>query len=77
MTQDPSTQRSREGGETFTAVYHTPMKIWATVIAIIIGAVICGVAFILHAVALGIVGIVLMIGGSIAAWSFGIMDNVH
>lgn len=77
MAQDSSSQRSREGGETFTAVYHTPTKIWGAVIAIIIGATICGVAFVLQSVVLGIVGGVIMIGGAIASWAFGIMDNVH
>lgn len=77
MTQDSSTERSREGGETFAAVYHTPNKIWAAVIAIIVGSVICGVAFIAQSVVLGVLGGVLMVGGGIAAWSFGIMENVH
>jgi hypothetical protein len=77
MTQDSSAQRSRVGGETFTAVYHTPTRIWVTVVSIIVGAVICGVAFILQSVALGAVGVVLLVGGSIAALSFGIMENVH
>lgn len=77
MTQDSSTQRSREGGETFAAVYHTPNKIWAAVITIIVGGIICGFAFILQSLVLAVVGGVLMIAGAIAAWSFDIMDNVH
>ena len=77
MAQDSTSQRSREGGESFAAVYHTPNKIWAAVLAIIVGAIICGVAFILQSIVLGAVGVVFMAGGAIAAWSFDIMDNVH
>ncbi|MEP6462117.1 MAG: hypothetical protein ABJC62_01585 [Frankiaceae bacterium] len=77
MAYDSSTQRSREGGESFAAVYHTPNKIWVAVIAIIVGGVICGVAFILHSVILAVLGGLFMLGGAIAAWSFDIMDNVH
>lgn len=77
MAQDSPTPRTREGGESFRAVYHTPMKIWVTIVLIIVGAVIGGVAFILHSVLLGILAGLLMVGGAVAAWSFDIMDNVH
>lgn len=77
MAQDSTADRSREGGETFTAVYHTPTKIWVAIVAIVVGATIAGVAFILQSILLGAIGVVLMVGGAVAAWSLGIMDNVH
>lgn len=75
--QDSPSPRTREGGESFRAIYHTPMKIWVAVVLIIVGAVIGGVAFVLQSVVLGILAVLLMGGGAIAAWSFDIMDNVH
>lgn len=77
MAQDSPTPRTREGGESFRAVYHTPMKIWVAIVLIIVGAVIGGFAFILQSIILGIVAGVLIVVGAVAAWSFDVMDNVH
>ncbi len=77
MAQDFPTPRTREGGESFRAVYHTPMKIWVAIVLIIVGAVIGGFAFILQSIILTVVAGVLMLVGGVAAWSFDIMDNVH
>ena len=81
MTQFPAgadfSTDSTQAGETFTAVYHTPMKIWVCVATIVLGFTLGGVAFVAHSIPLAVVGGVLFVLGGIAALAFGIMENVH
>lgn len=77
MAQDQTGQRSREGGETAAAVFHTPNKIWVCVVCIVIGFALGAVAFVLKSVILFIVGAVVFLAAVAAALAFGIMENVH
>ena len=74
---DPDPGRSRVGGEPAAAVVHTPKKIWVAVVVIILGFTLAAVSIPMDSVSLRIVGIVVFLAGSLAAWAFGILDNVH
>ena len=75
----PAVHGRREPGEPAEAVHHTPTKLWAAIAVLVLGACIIGAGVIVHSgdVVIISVGAVLVIAGGIAAWSMGIMSNVH
>lgn len=77
MAQDQTGQRSRQGGESFAAVYHTPTRIWICVVCIILGVALGAVAFIVKSLVLFIIAAVVALVAAGAALAFGIMENVH
>ena len=73
MAEDRSPTTSAD----WQPVYHTPMRIWVATIMIIVGFAVGGVGIVLKSAVVAIIGAVIVVVSSIAAWALGIMRNVH
>lgn len=70
-------QQPRQGGERGDQARRTPMRIWATIVTIVIGFAVGGLGLIVHRWWLIVLGVVLIVGGGLAAHAFGIMQNTE